>query len=226
MPGRKTPLVSGEIYHVFNRGISLQPTFFDKRDYQRLLNTMSYYQNCNPPMKLSLFLTASQENKEKFMEESRIKADFLVEIICFCFMPNHLHFLLKQIKEGGISRFMSNLANSYTRYLNTRQKRNGPFFQGKFKAVRIETDEQLLHVSRYIHLNPMTSFVVAEETDLANYLYSSFPEYLGKTEKNICQKEIILDQFRTKESYERFVFDQAGYQRKLEVIKHLILEDR
>lgn len=224
MPGRKTPLVPGEIYHVFNRGISLQPIFFDKRDYQRFFNAMTYYQNCEPPMKLSLFLTSSQENRKKFIEESRAKEDFLVEIISYCFMPNHLHFLLKQLVENGISTFMSNLINSYTRYLNTKRKRNGPFFQGRFKAVRIETNEQLLHVSRYVHLNPLTSLVVRNVSQLEKYEYSSFPEYFREAGESSCKKGIILDQFKSKEDYQKFVLDQADYQRKLEIIKHLVQE--
>lgn len=226
MAGRKTVLATGEIYHIFNRGIASQPTFFDNRNFQRFLNAMIYYQNHQPPMKLSLFLTSSYEKREKFIQESLLKNDFWVENICYCLIANHFHFLLKQLKESGISHFMSNLTNSYTRYLNTKQKRNGPFFQGRFKAVRIETNEQLLHISRYIHLNPLTSYVVREKTDLENYIYSSFPEYLGKIKREICQKEVVLDQFRIREAYREFVFDQADHQRKLEVIKHLVLEDK
>lgn len=224
MPGRKIPLISEEIYHVFSRGIASQPIFFDKRDYQRFLNAVVYYRNCSPPMKLSLFLTASLAAREKFIQESQKVGKFLVEIICFSLMPNHFHFLLRQITESGISDFIGNLTNSYTRYLNTRQKRVGPFLQGRFKAVRIETNEQLLHVSRYIHLNPLTSLVVKDFNDLESYPYSSFPEYLKEPRVELCQKEIILGQFRSREAYRKFVFDQADYQRKLDVIKHLMLE--
>lgn len=220
------PLVEGEIYHVFNRGIALQPIFYNKRDYQRLLRTFVYYQNCEPPIKFSRFLLFSREERYRYFKKSREEGNFLVEIICFCFMPNHLHFLLKQLIDGGISKFMSNVTNSYTRYLNTKNKRVGPFFQGKFEAVRVESDAQLLHVSRYIHLNPLTSYVVKDEKQLENYAFSSFPEYLGKTQENICQKEIILEQFKSKEAYKRFVLDQADYQRKLARIKHLVIEKR
>lgn len=223
MSGRKTVLATGEIYHVFNRGISSQPTFFDNRDYQRFLNAFHYYQNREPPMKLSLFLTSSRENREKFMQ-SILKSDFLVDNISYCLMPTHFHFILRQLEDGGISHFISNLTNSYTRFLNTKQKRSGPFFQGRFKAVRIETNEQLLHVSRYVHLNPLTSFLVKNVEDLENYFYSSFPEYLGKTKRELCQKEIVLGQYKTKESYSKFVLDQSGYQRELDLVKHLTLE--
>jgi len=224
MAGRKTPLVNGEIYHVFNRGISLQPTFFDRRDYKRMFDAMIYYQNLNPPMKLSLFLTSSKEKREIFLDKYRKEDNYLVEIICYCFMLNHLHFLLRQLTDNGISIFMSKLTNSYTRYLNTKKERNGPFFQGRFKSVRIESNEQLLHVSRYIHLNPLSSLLVRNFSELEEYKYSSLPEYLGQSGKDYCQKEIILDQFKNTDDYQKFVSDQAEYQRNLEVIKHLIHE--
>jgi putative transposase len=222
---RKTLLVTGEIYHVFNRGISLVPTFFDNRDYQRFLLSAIYYRRIETPMKLSLFLTSSEEIRNKYFEESLLISEFWADLLCYCLMPNHFHFLLMQKEDNGISHFISNLTNSYTRYLNTKQKRSGPFFQGRFKAVRVENNEQLLHVSRYIHLNPMTSYVVKDKEGLFNYKYSSFSEYLGKSTKNICNKEIILDQFNIKKTYEKFVFDQIDYQRKLDRIKHLVFEE-
>ena len=135
-------------------------------------------------------------------------------------MPNHFHFLLKQTAEEGIAKFMSNFQNSYTRYFNTRHNRVGPLFQGPFRAVRVETDEQLLHLSRYIHLNPYSSFVVKNIKDLEEYQWSSFKEYLGK-EKGFCQKEIVMSFFKNPQDYRKFVFDQADYQRELQKIKHL-----
>lgn len=224
MPGRIIPLVNQEIYHIFNRGISLQPTFLDKRDYQRLLQTIVYYQNQQPSVKLSRFLILSEEERKEIIDNNKKAADFLTDIICFCFMPNHLHFLLKQVVDGGISKFMSNVTNSYTRYLNTKRKRNGPLFQGKFKAVRVESDEQLLHLSRYIHLNPLTSYVIKDIGQLENYVYSSFPEYMGKIQSGFCQKEIVLGQFKGPNDYRKFVLDQVDYQRRLQEIKHLVLE--
>lgn len=150
--------------------------------------------------------------------------DKLVDIICFCLMPNHFHLLLNQLKDNGISKFMANLQNSFTRYFNTKHERIGHLLQGQFKAVLIEDDNQLLHVSRYIHLNPYSSYVVKDLESLEQYLWSSFPEYLGKVAAEICNKEIILSQFKDKKDYKKFVFDQADYQRRLEEIKHLVIE--
>jgi len=225
MPGRKNPLITNKIYHVLNRGIALQPVFLNKRGYDRALQTMFYYQNRQPPLKYSRFLTLSNKRRLKILEKLKVQRKFLVGIVAFCLMPNHFHLLLKQLVDGGISKFMSNFTNRYTKYISTKNERKGPSFQGKVKAIRIETEKQLLHVSRYIHLNPYTSYIIKGLKEIENYPYSSFPEYIGKLQINLCNKEIILSQFKNIESYKRFVFDQADYQRKLETIKHLLQEE-
>lgn len=119
---------------------------------------------------------------------------------------------------------MSNFQNSYARYFNTKSKRISPLWQGQFKAVRIEDDNQLLHISRYIHLNPYTSFVVKNLKALLQYQWSSLSEYLNPATGGICSKEIILSQFGNLDDYQKFILDQADYQRRLEGIKHLILD--
>ncbi|QQG40678.1 MAG: transposase [Candidatus Levyibacteriota bacterium] len=225
MPGRKTPLVNNEIYHIFNRGVASQPTFLNKRDYDRALETIFYYQNSIPPIKYSRFLSLSTEDRTELFENLAKQKNFLVEIISYCLMPNHFHFLLRQIKDGGIAKFISNFTNSYTRFFNTKRERTGPLFTGKFKSVRIETQEQLLHVSRYIHLNPYTSFVAKTLKDLETYPYSSFPEFINKVKSNFCTKDIVLANYKNIESYKQFVFDQADYQRSLGLIKHLTTEN-
>jgi putative transposase len=148
----------------------------------------------------------------------------LVQIIAYCLLPNHFHLLLKQQKENGISKYMANLTNSYARYFNPKHKRRGPLFEGRFKAVRIETDQQLLHVNRYIHLNPYSSFLTKTVEQLFSYPYSSLPQYLKNGNSDSLEKEIILDFFKTPSSYKEFLKDQADYQRQLDIIKHLTLD--
>ena len=224
MPGRRTPLVTEEIYHILNRGVASQLTFIDWRDYKRAIEVMVYYQNIHFPQKYSIFLTQARKRREEILRGLREKKEFWVEIIAYCFMPNHFHFLLKQKVDGGISKFLSNFANSYTRYFNARHHREGHLFKGKFQAVRVESDEQLWHVSRYIHLNPYSSYVVKTLDDLVRYPYSSLPEYLEESKNEYCQKDVILAHFPTRKDYKKFVFDQADYQRSLEKAKHLWLE--
>jgi len=224
MPGRITPLITEEIYHVLNRGLFVQPIFTCIRDFKRALELIRYCQNKEKPLRYSKFLQLPNHQRREILKDQTRKKEFFVEIIAFCLMSNHFHFILKQLEENGISTFMANFTNSYSRYFNVKNKRNGPLFQGRFKAIRIESNEQLIHLSRYIHLNPYSSFVVKSIPQLLSYSYSSFPEYLKESSFSLCDKKIILEQFKNIKAYKNFVLDQADYQRKLEIIKHLLLD--
>lgn len=217
MSYRRVVFANNQVYHVLSRGTGEGNTFLDKRDYSRFLEASIYYQKANPPARFSF-----RKRLEEKVLANIATLDNLVEIICYCLMPNHFHLLLKQTKNKGISLFMGRLNNSYTRYFNTRHQRRGRLFQGPFKAKRIETDEQLIHVSRYIHLNPTVGFLVK---NLNNYPYSSYLEYIGKKEgKGICQKDLVLAHFSSPKEYEKFVLDQKDYALKLREIQSLTLE--
>lgn len=220
---RKLVFANDEIYHVFNRGVEKRPTFADKRELNRALLTLDFYRFAKPPVKLSKFLTIPKDQQEKFLDNIKKEFDRLVEIICFCLMPNHFHFMFRQKLANGISTFTSNFTNSYTKYFNTKHERIGPLFEGIFKAVRIESEDQLIHTSRYIHLNPVSSFLIEPE-DLESYQWSSYPEFLGLSDKNLTIKKFVLNFFPTIDAYKKFVLDHADYARQLELIKHLTLE--
>ncbi len=220
---RITPLVNGEIYHVFNRGINRQPTFYSRRDYRRALLTIRFYRLLHPPQRLSDFLQTDSKKRETILANAE-KHGSLVTVLAFCLMPNHFHLLLRQETDNGISKFMGNFQNSYTRYFNTRHQRDGAIFLTQFKAVRMETEDQLLHVSRYIHLNPYSSYIVKTQQQLLNYPWSSLNEYLNPAQAIISQPEVVLSSFKNPRQYQQFVLDQADYQRRLEEIKHLTLE--
>ena len=144
--------------------------------------------------------------------------------MAFCLLPNHIHLLLKGLHQKGISNLMTNFQHSYAKYFNIKNKRTGSVFQSMFKAVRIETDEQLLHVVRYIHINPLTSYIIKESSDLENYLWSSYSDYLGKRQLDLVDSRIVFESFTSLDSFKKFTLDQVDYQRKLEEIKHLLLE--
>lgn len=215
MPYRTTPFVTGQYYHIFNRGNEKRRIFADNRNYQRFLKTILYYQIDGPKPKFS---HSSIVKLSKLDPSKRI-----VEINCYCLMPNHFHFILKQVKGGGISEFLSKLQNSYTKFFNTKYNRVGALFQGQFKAVLIESDEQLLHLSRYIHLNPYGAFIIK---NLADYEWSSFNEYINTSAvKKLCSKDIILGFFKSDDEYKKFVLNQANYAQKLELIKHQLIDE-
>lgn len=219
---RKVVFANGEYYHIFNRGVEKRPTFTTKREFERAIDSINFYRFGELPIRYSKYLVLDREKKAEFLKNLDL-TNLQVEIIAFCIMGNHFHILLKQLKDGGIAKFMAKFTNSYTKYFNTKHQRVGPLFQGVFKAVHIETDEQLLHLSRYIHLNPVTSFRVKFE-DLDSYMWSSYPEYLGLVNRGIVNPTVVLDFFQKRSDYQKFVLDFADYQKQIQLIEHLIIE--
>lgn len=212
MPYRITPLVTDGYYHLYNRGIAKHNIFATPRDYSRFIQTFFYYQIQNPKPKFS------QRSSLLFKVDPTKK---IVDILCYCLMPNHFHLLVKQTQDNGISEFMRKFVHSYTKYWNIKNKTQGPLIQSMFKAVLIESDEQLLHVSRYIHLNPLVSGVT---DDLKSYPWSSYNSYIGLDNNSTIHKEELLQFFKTPKEYEKFVLDQADYGTTLEVLKHSTLD--
>lgn len=200
-------------HHVYNRGVEKRNIFLDEQDYRIFL----YY--------LFIYLLPLKEVLSKYPDlPIRLYKTNLhgkVELLSYCLMPNHFHFLLKQTTVDGISRLLKQLTNAYTLYFNQKYKRVGGLMQGNFKSVEVVTDELLLHVSRYIHLNPVSSEIVASPEA---YKWSSYQEY-SQNVKFICNTNLILHFFPTAETYLNFINDQTDYARELEKIKHLTLED-
>jgi len=225
MPARRVSLVNGENYHVFNRGITDQLTFEKEVDYYRFIDSALYYRNQSPSLCYSEYIRKSRERKREIVIELEQETDKLVKIIAYCLMPNHFHFVLEQCMDGGISRFMAKLCDSFTRYFNKKNDRVGPVLSGRFKAVLVESEPQFVHLVRYIHLNPYSSGLVKDLSDLEQYPYSSFPEYLGSDTKSICDKEMVLKLFKDKRSFRDFTFDYADHQRGFELIKRLAIDN-
>lgn len=224
MTYRKTPIVTGEIYHIFNRSVARQPIFPTSYDYQRALDVLTYYSYFDPPLRFSHFKRLVEPQKAELMDNLKKIGEMQIELYAFSFMPNHIHFLIKEIREKGISTFMSNFQNSYAKYFNTKNDRIGGLFQQMFKSVLIETDEQFIHVARYIHLNPVTAYILKNIDELANYPWTSFSAYVGKYNLEFLNKEFLLSFFPSLDHFINFTKDQVDYQRKLDKTKHLLLE--
>ncbi len=133
-------------------------------------------------------------------------------------MPNHFHLIVKQLVDGGITKFMHKLGTGYTLYFNQKYKRTGSLFEGKFKRIYIDKDEYLIHLSRYIHLNPIEliqhdwkkrGIKDWEKVNefLKNYRWSSYPDYIGKKNfPSVIKKDFLMGYFdKSKEKYEKFV---------------------
>ena len=216
---RKYLLANGEVYHIFNKSIANFKIFNNKFDFKRMQEAIKYYRFEDASIRFVRFV--SRRKKDKGDSIPSRQSDRLVDIISYCIMPTHLHLVLQQTKDKGISKFMSNVLNSYSRYFNIRHKRKGPLWEGRFKNILVKTDEQLIHLTRYIHLNPTSAGLVNKP----NYWeFSSFNEYLEKTKtgSEICSYEHLLD--INPNTYKKFVENRVVYQRELSKIKSLILE--
>ncbi len=183
---RKEKLVKNEIYHVYNRGVEKRKIFLDEKDYLRFIVNL-YEFNCVKPV-FNFGRKIEQQPIEVRLQSARDEPQ--VEILTFCLMPNHYHFMIRQRVENGITEFMRKLGTGYTNYFNLKYQRVGPLFQGKFKAVRLEKEAHFIHLPHYIHLNPleitMPNWKEGKITDLEGaidflkkYRWSSFPDYIG-----------------------------------------------
>lgn len=182
---RNLAFAENEFYHIYNRGVDKRNIFSSQSDLERFIASMEQF-NTNEVLG-NLGRDVSKDNKNK-----------LVNIIAFSLSKNHFHLILEQIIENGIEKFMHKLSMGYAKYFNARNQRSGALFQGRFKAIHIDSDDYLLHLSAYINLNERGH-------KISNFLgRSSWNEYLGIASTNICKKEIILERFKTTQEYKRF----------------------
>ena len=223
MPSKKPQLVNDEIYHVILRGVGDSMIFNDINDYYRGIFSIYEFNNANP---VDIWLRRQQRKKEKLMEklegqtfqkgleglnlQALGKRDKVVQILCFCFMPNHIHLLVKQLKDGGISSFMQKVGTGYAVYFNKKYSRKGHLFNN-FKAVHIESDEQLKNVVTYIHTNPIALVEPGFKEKgvenppkvkefLENYKWSSYRDYIGiENFSSVTNREFILETMSGKE---------------------------
>lgn len=219
MTTKRSLLAEGEIYHVFSKSIAGFKIFRDDPEYERMRNLFKYYRIERPPLRFSAF--SGIKDREEFHQRHLALRESLVDIIAYCLMPTHIHLILKQLKEKGISIFMSNTLNSYTRYFNIKTKRKGPLWESRFKSVTVKRDEQLLHLTRYIHLNPVTAYLVDKPED---WTFSSYKEFLWETkeEERLCNYSEVLE--AKPETYREFVDARTDYQRELARIRELLIE--
>ena len=117
-----------------------------------------------------------------------------------------------------ISHACCTLLVSYAKSFNRRYARVGPLFQGPFKAVHVDRNEYLLHLSRYIHLNPVAAGLVASPQE---WEFSSYREFVGLRKGNLPRPEVVLAQFPSADGYRQFVERYAGGEDA--VISHLML---
>ncbi|PIP18094.1 MAG: hypothetical protein COX43_00625 [Parcubacteria group bacterium CG23_combo_of_CG06-09_8_20_14_all_35_9] len=219
--------INDEFYHIYNRGVEKRKIFLSEEDYYRFVHDL--YEFNDEDVTINNFRIIKSKRSPKLRK-------LLVDIICWCLMPNHYHLLLRQLREGGISKFLQKLGTGYTNYFNWKYKRSGVLFQGKSKAVQIKTDTQLTHTSRYIHINSVEliepnwkergikDWKKVKEF-LNSYRWSSYPDYIGKDNfPSLIKKDFLLGYFNDSErEYKKFV--EEWVVGDVEIIKELTLED-
>lgn len=195
-------------YHVFNRGVEKRDIFLEDKDY-RFFQTylFIYLRPITEVLKKHPDLPLRLHGKNLSEE---------VELLGYCLMPNHFHLLLRQKTKNGITKLMKQITNAYTLYFNQKNSRVGGLMQGRYKAVTVTEDDLLLHIIRYIHLNPVASNLIS---DLETYQWSSYPDYLGKEVDLPTSKDQVLANFKSQEDFKQFHSDQEKYSQELEKIK-------
>lgn len=208
MATRKIPLATEELYHLYNRGVDKRIVFSSNFEYQRFLNTLLYSQY--PHLKR---FSWNKFPLDKLGQEH--KNDAIVQLLGFCLIPNHFHLVVRQLIDSGISKFMHGLGTSYTNFFNTKHERSGSLFQSTFQSVHIKTDEQLIHVIRYIHLNPAVSGLVEKPED---WFWSSHLDYLNLRKPPLIDTQEVLSYFSLTNdpgqkinAYKNFVDDHIAY---------------
>ena len=230
---RKTKFQNDYYYHIYNRGVDKRDIFMDEKDYVRFLISMREF---NTPKQIESLYRLNQIRQQATKEDGRNKKDTkcpighlvsnvsnsvkLVDIICYSLIPNHYHFMLKQLSDHGISKFLHKLEMGYAKYFNYKYKRSGSLFQSTFKSIPIKTDSYLLKLSCYINGNPEIHKISKAE----NYKWCSYPDYIGKRNGTLCDKNIILKDFENIQEYKNLVdiIIKESQQKKSDIKKYLL----
>lgn len=195
---RIKPYLEESYYHIYNRGVEKRIIFTDQKDYRVFLSYLKTYLLPPPPITIEAIYPSRQLKNY---------ADH-ISLHAYCLMPNHFHILVKQAPSHAINKFIQSLTVKYTMYFNRRHSRVGGLFQGRYKAVLVDTDSQLLYLTKYIHTNPTSG------PDPEVYPYSSYRNYLNKINQAWVKPKPILDYFSSKNpsgDYQAFINDTDSY---------------
>ena len=212
---RKIIFAPDEFYHIYNRGNDKREIFLNKKDYRRFI-CLLYLCNSYKPLHFRDILKGSE-----FLFD---QDETLVDIGCYCLMPNHFHILVKEKDDGNLPLFMQKLATGYSMYFNLKQKRTGKLFEGVFKATHADSDEYLKYLFAYIHLNPIKLIEpLWKETGiknlkqasafLKNYQPSSYLDFqeTKREEAKILNLKDFPEYFSDKKDFNDYINDWLNY---------------
>lgn len=210
----KRTFTKNMIVHICNKSISNYEIFRGREIAQRFINTLDYYNHNYNTKSFSDY----EKTQKYIVDDLFSNQGNIVKIITYAIMPDHYHLLIRILNHIRFSHFVNNCENSFTRYFNLKHKRKGPLWQSRFRFVPVYSNEILLHISRYIHLNPVTSNLVEKAEQ---WEFSSYRNYIYDEKILHHVTEISIG---TPSSYKKFVEDQKDYQRKLRYIKKYQLD--
>ncbi|MFA5791911.1 MAG: transposase [Candidatus Paceibacterota bacterium] len=215
---RKDPLITGFYYHIYNRGVDKRDIFMNKADLNRFALSVKEFNVTKP-------IGSIKERLIELKEPSGVgHPTALVSIVCYCFNPNHFHFILKQEVDGGISEFFKRLLGGYTNYFNLIYKRNGALFQGRFKSNLIEDNAYFLKIRPYVHLNYLVHNIPKEKIHL---VLSSEKEYDANNFVLVSEEEAkgMLDFYGSNKNFKKECLDVISSIREERGLTSLLEED-
>ena len=215
---RKDPLVTGLYYHIYNRGVDKRDIFMNKADLDRFSLSVKEFNAVKP-------IGSIKERLIELKELSGVQPPKpLVSIVCYCFNPNHFHFILKQEVDGGISEFFKRLLGGYTTYFNLIHKRSGALFQSRFKSNLINDNAYFLKIRPYVHMNHLVHDIPKEKMHL---VLSSEKEYNTNNFVLVSKKEAkdVLDFYGGNKDFKKECFDVVSFIREGRGLVSLLEED-
>ena len=221
MSVRLEPFINNRIYHIFNKTIDHREIFTDTVNCKKFLSIITYYRSNKAKISFSKLPSLDRIYVSTYEKEIQLHKYFRIEILAYCLMPTHFHLLIKQVTDKGISRYIADILNSFTKYFNIKYERIGPIFLPNFKAVKINNESQFMHAGRYVHLNPYSSGLCKSYKELENYQWSSLKAYICDSKEDFVYQKDLMDLFnKNKDRYKRFVLSNAEHQKTLETVKY------
>jgi len=233
MPTKRPPLITGEIYHLVTKAVEGTNLFSNESDYLRMINNLFEF-NDQSPVNWRYRKCINPTNSADCPRND--DRDLLVDIMAFCLMPNHVHLLIRQVQDNGISKFMRKTGTGFVCYKNKKYNRSGHLFQGRFKAVHVKDDRQLMTTIVYIHSNPVAIICpgwkekgidnpIKTMNFLKKYKWSSFLDCIG-TENfpSLINRNFTLELLGGEVNSEKFVEDWLFHKKELYDFDNLAIE--
>ncbi len=215
---RKEPLITGQYYHIYNRGVDKRDIFMTQADLQRFVLSIKEFNVVKP-------IGSIKERLIELKISSGVQHPTrLVSVVVYCLNPNHFHFILKQEVDGGISEFLKRLLGGYTNYFNLVYKRSGALFQGRFKSKLIDDDAYFLKIRPYVHVNHLLHDIPKSKKHL---VLSSEHEYETGKFTVVAENEAagLLDFYGGNKNFQKECSGVISFIRKERGLVSLLEED-